>query len=65
MASKANSPPGLGVGLNEDVVKEHLQYLGYFEPTPMFDDFSVSGFRKVGPWPHFDKDGKHVDAITY
>jgi L-alanine-DL-glutamate epimerase-like enolase superfamily enzyme len=57
--------PGLGVALNEDVVKEHLRYPGYFEPTPMFDDFIVSGFRRVGPWPHFDEDGKYVNAITY
>jgi L-alanine-DL-glutamate epimerase-like enolase superfamily enzyme len=57
--------PGLGVELNEAVIKEHLRYPGYFEPTPMYDDFIVSGFRRVGPWPHFDEDGKWVNAITY
>lgn len=57
--------PGLGVELNEAVVKEHLRYPGYFEPTPMFDDFIVSGFRRVGPWPHYDEDGNYVNAITY
>ncbi len=57
--------PGLGVELNEAVVKEHLRYPGYFEPTPMYDDFIVSGFRRVGPWPHYDEDGKYVNAVTY
>ncbi len=57
--------PGLGVELNEPVVKEHLRYPGYFEPTPMFDDFIVSGYRRVGPWPHYDEDGKWVNAVTY
>ncbi len=57
--------PGLGVELNEPVIKEHLRYPGYFEPTPMFDDFIVSGFRRVGPWPHYDEDGRWVDAVTY
>jgi L-alanine-DL-glutamate epimerase-like enolase superfamily enzyme len=57
--------PGIGVELNEAVIKEHLRYPGYFEPTPMYDDFIVSGYRRVGPWPHFDEDGKYVNAITY
>jgi len=57
--------PGLGVELNDEVVKEHLRYPGYFEPTPMYDDFIVSGFRRVGPWPHYDEDGNYVNAVTY
>jgi L-alanine-DL-glutamate epimerase-like enolase superfamily enzyme len=57
--------PGLGVELNEPVVKEHLRYPGYFEPTPMYDDFIISGYRRVGPWPHFDEDGNYVNAVTY
>ncbi len=57
--------PGLGVELNEAVVKEHLRYPGYFEPTPMFDEFIVSGFRRVGPWPHYDEDGNYVNKVTY
>jgi L-alanine-DL-glutamate epimerase-like enolase superfamily enzyme len=57
--------PGLGVELNEAVVKEHLRYPGYFEPTPMYDDFIVSDFRRVGPWPHYDEDGNYVNAMTY
>jgi len=57
--------PGLGVELNEEVVKKYLRYPGYFEPTPMFDDFIVSGFRRVGPWWHYDEDGNYVYKITY
>jgi hypothetical protein len=57
--------PGLGVELNEEVVKEHLRYPGYFEPTPMYDDFIISGYRRVGPWPHYDEDGNWVNEITY
>jgi len=57
--------PGLGVELNEDVIKEHLRYPGYFEPTPMYDDFIVSGYRRVGPWPHYDEDGNWVNKVTY
>ena len=26
--------PGLGIELNEAVIKEHLRYAGYFEPNP-------------------------------
>lgn len=57
--------PGLGVELNEQVIKEHLRYPGYFDPTPVYDDFIVSGYRRVGPWPHYDEDGKYVNAVTY
>ncbi len=57
--------PGLGVELNEDAVKEHLRYPGYFEPTEMFNDFIVSGFRRVGPWPHYDEDGNWCNCVTY
>ena len=57
--------PGLGVELNDEVVKEHLRYPGYFEPTPMYDDFIASGFRRAGPWPHFDEEGKWCDCVTY
>jgi L-alanine-DL-glutamate epimerase-like enolase superfamily enzyme len=57
--------PGLGLELNDAVVKEHLRKPGYFEPTPMFDDFIVSGFRTGGPWPHFDETGKWCDCVTF
>jgi hypothetical protein len=29
--------PGLGVTLNDDVMKQHLLEPGYFEPTPQWD----------------------------
>ena len=57
--------PGLGLELNDDVVKEHLRRPGYFDPTPMFDDFIVSGFRLGGPWPHYDETGKWCNCVTY
>ncbi len=57
--------PGLGVELNDSVVKEHLRYPGYFEPTPMYDEPIVSGFRRAGPWPHYDENGKWCNCVTY
>jgi hypothetical protein len=56
--------PGLGVELNEEVVRKHLRYPGYFEPTPMFDDFIISGFRRVGPWPHYDENEKWCNCVS-
>src|SRR5262249_36725320 len=53
--------PGLGVELNEAVVKEHLRnpsYAvpgGYFEPTVMYDK-PLIGRHALGPYPHFDAD---------
>jgi L-alanine-DL-glutamate epimerase-like enolase superfamily enzyme len=40
----ANVPsrPGLGVTLNDDVVKQHLAEPGYFEPTPQWDTDRVN-----------------------
>ena len=49
--------PGLGVELNEPVVKEHLRYPGYFEPNAQVDPNRPAG----GPWPHFDVNGKWVN----
>lgn len=57
--------PGLGLELNDAVVKEHLRRPGYFEPTPMFDDRIVSGFHTGGPWPHYDETGKWCNCVTY
>lgn len=57
--------PGLGLELNDAVIKEHLRRPGYFEPTPMFDDVIVSGFRTGGPWPHYDENGKWCNCVTY
>jgi L-alanine-DL-glutamate epimerase-like enolase superfamily enzyme len=47
--------PGLGIELNEEVIKEHLRYAGYFEPTPEFDR---NRKRLVEGWPHYDVNGK-------
>ena len=57
--------PGLGIELNDDVVKAHLRRPGYFEPTPMFDDKIVSGFMTGGAWPHYDETGKWCNCVTY
>jgi L-alanine-DL-glutamate epimerase-like enolase superfamily enzyme len=56
--------PGIGIELNEPVVKEHLRYPGYFEPTPMYDQPLGVGRGRGGPWPHFDVEGKWVDKAT-
>ena len=52
--------PGLGVELNEAVIKEHIRKGGYFEPTPQYDDFILDRFRIHGPYPHLDENGKPV-----
>ena len=57
--------PGLGLELNDAVVKEHLRRPGYFEATTMFDDVIVSGFRPGGPWPHYDEEGKWCNCVSY
>jgi len=54
--------PGLGVELNDDVVKQHLRRPGYFEPTPMYDDMIISGYSPGGKWPHVDANGKWCDC---
>ncbi len=41
--------PGLGVELNEEVVKQHLRVPGYFEPTPQYDKYILDDFRPGGP----------------
>lgn len=55
--------PGLGVELNEAVVKEHLRVPGYFDPTTKWDD-SLTGRGRGGPWPHFNVDGVWVNEAT-
>ena len=57
--------PGLGIELNDEVVKQHLRRPGYFEPTPMYDDMIVSGFAPGGPWPHYDEEGNWCNCVTY
>ena len=55
--------PGLGVELNEDVVKEHIRKGGYFEPTPQYDDYILDRFRRGGPYPHLDENGNVVNTL--
>jgi len=55
--------PGLGVELNEKVVKEHLRYPGYFDPSTKWNE-SFGGRGVGGPWPHFNVDGKWVNERT-
>jgi L-alanine-DL-glutamate epimerase-like enolase superfamily enzyme len=52
--------PGLGVELNEAVVKEHIRKGGYFAPTPQYDDYILDHFRIGGPYPHLDENGNPV-----
>src|SRR5579871_1400424 len=54
--------PGLGLELNDDVVKAHLRKPGYFEPTPMYDELILSGYHTGGAWPHYDETGKWCDC---
>ena len=56
--------PGLGLELNEPVVREHLRYPGYFEPTPMYDQPITVRVGPRGPWPHYNVDGKWVNEAT-
>ncbi len=57
--------PGLGVELNEAVIKEHLRYPGYFEPTPEFDHYITTPWMTYpGPWPHLDENGKMVNTAV-
>ena len=37
--------PGLGVELNEEVVRQHLRTPGYFEPTPQYDKYIIDDYR--------------------
>ena len=53
--------PGLGLELNEAVIKEHLRYAGYFEPNP---ELQPNPKRLVEGWPHFDKDGTWTTERT-
>lgn len=55
--------PGLGVELNEKVVKEHLRNPGYFDASTKWDD-SFVGRGGGGPWPHFNVDGVWVNERT-
>jgi L-alanine-DL-glutamate epimerase-like enolase superfamily enzyme len=54
--------PGLGIELNEPVIKEHLRYPGYFEPTTDWDKVTVMPPGAFGGrgWPHFNQFGQWV-----
>ena len=70
--------PGLGIELNDEVVRKYLRepkYLskaGYFEPTPEFDqpiDWQeainkriIGGYHVNGPWVHLDEEGNLVNT---
>lgn len=51
---------GLGVELNEQVVKEHIRKGGYFAPTPQYDDYILDHFRIGGSYPHLSESGNPV-----
>jgi len=53
--------PGLGVELNDEVVKQHLRVPGYFEPTPQYDKYILDDYRPGGAvYPRLDDFGKPV-----
>jgi L-alanine-DL-glutamate epimerase-like enolase superfamily enzyme len=52
--------PGLGIELNEPVIKEHLRFPGYFEPTTEWDRVLARPAGATVGWPHFDDDGNWV-----
>lgn len=60
--------PGLGVELNEAVVKEHLVTTGYpapdgyFAPTPMYDKPMI-GNHVRSRYPHLDAEGNLVNDL--
>jgi L-alanine-DL-glutamate epimerase-like enolase superfamily enzyme len=60
--------PGLGVELNEAVVKEHLVTTGYpvpdgyFAPTPMYDKAMI-GNHVRSKYPHLDAQGNPVNDL--
>ena len=58
--------PGLGIELNEPVVREHIREGtgGYFEPTPEYDNVRFLGPATSGPWPHFNAEGVWVNSRT-
>jgi L-alanine-DL-glutamate epimerase-like enolase superfamily enzyme len=51
--------PGLGIELNEPVVKEHLRYPGYFAPSTDWDKVTVLPTSNRA-WPHYNQFGQWV-----
>ena len=58
---KVPDTPGIGVELNEEVVKQHLREPGYFAPTPEYNNIRLMNYHAGEPWPHFDDDGVWCD----
>jgi L-alanine-DL-glutamate epimerase-like enolase superfamily enzyme len=54
--------PGLGLELNDTVVKEHLRRGGYFEPSTMYGEYIVGPIVEGGPYPHLDENGRLVNT---
>ena len=52
--------PGLGLELNEPVIKEHLCYPGCFEPTTEWDKTLARPPAVSTGYPHFDENGQWV-----
>ncbi len=52
--------PGLGIELNEPVVKEHLRYPGWFEPTTDWDHATARPQGGTTGYPHFNGEGQWV-----
>jgi len=57
---QVSDAPGLGLELNEAVIKEHLRYPGYFEPTTEWDKILARTNPISTGYPHFDEEGKWV-----
>lgn len=54
--------PGIGLELNEPVLKEHLYRPGWFEPITEENAPAHVGDGQV-PWPHFNLDGQWVTSL--
>ena len=54
--------PGLGIELNEPVVKEHLRYPGYFEPATNWDNATARPQPLGTGYPHFNAEGQWVNT---
>ena len=51
------------VDLNEEVLKEHLRFPEFFDPTPQYDyPVSTTNIWRRGPYPHLDPDGNLIIA---
>lgn len=53
--------PGLGIELNDEVIKEHLRYPQYFEHEALDAPQEIRGYHVGGPWPHYNGEGVLVN----